>query len=63
MPLDYEQNNPQSTLLFLEKTLMQKNPRTFLLFTMVSPLAIPACSDEASSGTGAYAGHTGSPLT
>ena len=58
-PLDYEQNNPQSTLLFLETALMQKNPRTFLLFTTVRPLAIPACFDVVSCGTGIYVGHTG----
>jgi len=27
-PLDYEQNNPQSMLLFLETTLIQKDPCT-----------------------------------
>ena len=63
MPLDYEQNNPQSTLLFLEIALIQKNPWIFLLFTMVRPSAIPARFGVASSGTGAYAGHAGPPLT
>ena len=42
---------------------MQKNHRTFLLFGTVRPSAIPAHSDEASSGTGAYVGHTEPLLT
>ena len=62
-PLDYEQNNLQSMLLFLETALMQKNPWTFLLFTTVRPSAIPTRSCVVSSGTGAYASHTGAPLT
>ena len=62
-PLDYEQNNPQSMLLFLETALMQKNPQTFLRFTTVRPSAIPACSGAVRSGTGAYAGHIGPLLT
>ena len=37
MPLNSRQTNPQSTLLFLETALIQKNHRTFLLFTMVRP--------------------------
>ena len=45
---EYEENNPQSMLLFLETALMQKNPQTFLRFTTVRPSAIPACSGAVS---------------
>jgi len=55
MPLDYEQNNPWSILLFIETKLMQKNPQTFLLFTTVRPSVIHARSGAAAM---ALDGHT-----
>ena len=65
-PLDYEQNNTQSTLLFLETALVKKNPQTFLLFTTVRPSATHAHADAAAMALDGRAGQLGptlAPLT
>ena len=65
MPLDYEQTNLQSMLLFLQTTTLQQNPWIFLLFTTVRPSAAPVGTGTTGTAMDGHAGqlrHAVAPL-